>query len=268
MSTLQLRDAFETIPSLRSARKRAGALLVGLDFDGTLAAIVPRPADAVLVAGAADALARLARRPDTVLVIVTGRGVEDARRRVGLAGIHYAGNHGLEIDGPSGSWVHPGALAARAAIDKLYAALLDEIGSWSGVILEKKSVSMSVHFRTVADAAQQARIVECVHATAARVAPALRLGHGKCVVEIRPDTDWDKGKALVALREKLSLMHAPAVFIGDDRTDEDAFREVNHACDVGIFVGRTATADTHATARLADTTDVVRFLDALAENET
>jgi trehalose 6-phosphate phosphatase len=258
-------DAFERIPDLCNARSHSGKLLLGLDFDGTLAAIVPRPADAALVDGAAPVLDRLAARADTVLAIVTGRAVADARTRTGLGNIHYAGNHGLEIEGPGLSWLHPSARASRATLDAMIAALQDALRPWPGIILEDKNVSMSVHFRTIEDPAEDARIVERVHAVARSIGGPVRLTGGKKVVEIRPDVDWDKGRALVFLREKLNLSDAPTVFIGDDRTDEDAFRELNGPHDAAILVGPTRT-DTQATAVLRSTSDVVRFLSVLADS--
>jgi trehalose 6-phosphate phosphatase len=259
-----LPDAFDLIPQLRSDRARTRRLLVGLDFDGTLARIVPTPAEAQLLPGAAPVLAALAARSDTVLAIVTGRGVADARARVALPDIHYAGTHGMEIAGPGMEWLHGGALAARPFLDRLMTQLGSAMSDWPGVILEDKSVSLSVHFRTITDPREDDRIVQRVHEVAEEVGGPIRLTHGKKVVEIRPAVDWDKGHALVYLRDLLQLQDAPAIYIGDDRTDEDAFRELRGAGDAGIYAGPHAPADTLACAQLAGPDAVVRFLAELA----
>ena len=260
MSKTLPHDAFGLIPGLRDARAKTGALLVGLDFDGTLAHIVPTPAEASLLDGAADVLDALARRSDSVVAIVTGRGVGDARARVGMDALHYAGNHGLEIEGPGLQWLHPGATAARPFLDALLELLHESVGRMPGVILEDKLVSMSVHFRTIADPAMDEEIVRLVHTAAARVGGPIRLTDGKKVVEVRPDVEWDKGRAFVYLRDALVTPDAPAIFIGDDRTDEDAFRELRDPPDAGIIVGTARLGDTRATAVLEDPESVIRFL--------
>jgi trehalose 6-phosphate phosphatase len=258
-------DAFQHIDKLKAARIEAGHLLLGLDFDGTLAAIVPRPADAALLEGALPILQRLAARPDTTVAVITGRGIPDVRRRTGLQDIHYAGNHGLELEGPHIRWVHPGAEAERSTLKRVRRELDALQHEWPDVIIEDKSVSLSVHFRTVEDRAAGEKIVARVHELAGRVPGRIRLMGGRRVVEIRPDVEWDKGSALTKLRETLGLMHAPAVFIGDDVTDEDAFRALDTASgDVGIVVGRQRIAHSLADAYVESPADVVQFLALLA----
>jgi len=121
-----------------------------------------------------------------------------------------------------------------------------------------------VHFRTVTDPDQDEEIVRLVHADAAQVGGPIRLTDGKKVVEVRPDVDWDKGRAFMHLRDALAPAGAPAIFIGDDRTDEDAFRELREPPDAGIIVGTERLAETRATAVLQDPEAVIRFLTRLA----
>jgi trehalose 6-phosphate phosphatase len=97
---------------LRQARDDAGGLLVGLDFDGTLAPIVPIPDDAQMPEHTRSIIERLASRSDTRVAIVSGRGLADLRSRVPLANVYFAGNHGLEIEGPDVTRMHPDAQAA------------------------------------------------------------------------------------------------------------------------------------------------------------
>src|SRR6476661_937471 len=80
MNGPNVREAFEMVASICDARRTAGRMLVALDFDGTLASIVPNPNEAALIDGAAPVLERLAERDDTVVAVITGRGIEDARR--------------------------------------------------------------------------------------------------------------------------------------------------------------------------------------------
>ncbi len=261
-----LPDARDMLSALREGRSRTGRLLVGLDFDGTLAEIVLQPADARLVHGALPVLQRLAARTDTTVAIVTGRGVADARMRVAMPDLHYAGNHGLEIEGPGILWIHPDATSARPALDQLLRELRQSFAGRGDITLEDKAVSFSVHFRSVEDDAEQAAIARVVHNAAAGLpdAKALRLMGGRRVVEVRPAADWDKGRALHSLRETLEFDDAPAIFIGDDVTDEDAFRVLRGPDDLAIVVGEERVPETEAGAMLPSIRDVISFLEALA----
>lgn len=259
-----LPDGNTLTDTIRSARQQAGRMLLGLDFDGTLAPIVPRPEDAAMPPGTRAVLEDLASRADTLVALVSGRGLEDLRQRVGVDTAFYAGNHGLEIDGPGVHRLHPGAADAADTLAALAADLCRGLEDIAGVIVEDKGLTLSVHYRMVADAADAAAVEETVRRTCEGV-PGVRLTRGKKVVEVRPDVDWHKGRALAFLRDTLlpGEAAAPALFIGDDRTDEDAFRMVGDA-GFAIFVG-TPPATTAAHAALASTDEVAEFLRALAQ---
>ncbi|HSJ24180.1 MAG TPA: trehalose-phosphatase [Longimicrobiales bacterium] len=258
-----LADARDLTGRLREDRARHGILLLGLDFDGTLAPIVPRPEDAALPAETRALLEALADRPDTHVALISGRGLADLRGRVGLAGVFYAGNHGLEIEGPGVHRVHPEAVAATGRLAETAGRLRERFGAVPGVIVEDKGLTLSVHYRLVEDPAEGAGIARQVRALCEAV-PDLRVTDGKKVVEIRPDVEWHKGRALSFLSASLLEGHAnaPVVFIGDDRTDEDAFRVVGDG-GCAVVVG-DPPADTAAHAALASTTEVRRFLECLA----
>src|SRR5690606_5044768 len=140
--------------------------------------------DAALLPAARPALAALAARPDTRIAIVSGRALGDLRARVGLDDVVYAGNHGLEIEGPDIHRSHEVARSARASLSDLKRRLEDELNAIDGVIVEDKGLTLSVHFRMVADPAAQARIRDTVHAHAA-LHQGVRFTDGKKVVEIR-----------------------------------------------------------------------------------
>jgi trehalose 6-phosphate phosphatase len=257
-------NALDRLDVLRAARADAGSLLLGLDFDGTLAPIVPRPEDAALLPAARRALDALAERSDTHIAIVSGRALADVRPRVGLERVYYAGNHGLEIDGPDVARVHPVAHDARDALAALARSLDDALRPIPGVIVEDKGLTLSVHFRLVTDAADEER-VRAVVRERARAHRDLRLSDGRKVVEIRPDVDWHKGRALRFLRDTLEerFGRGPAIFIGDDRTDEDAFRELGET-DCSIIVGDPPGHDSVAQACLRSPQEVAEFLNGLA----
>lgn len=243
-------------------------MLVALDYDGTLLPIAPRPEAAVLPEETRRLVARLAARPDTDVAVISGRGLEDIRSRVGLEGVYYAGNHGLELSGPGLEWVHPDALRAQPAMAACAADLVAGLGGIDGVVIEDKRITLSVHYRLVRDEAEVARVRRTVLATCAG-RDGLRITEGKRVLEVRPTVDWDKGRATRFLVEALGLetpTRPPVVFFGDDLTDEDAFRALRGRGD-GVLVASAAELDrdTAATALVESTDEVLELLAALAD---
>ncbi len=238
-------------------------MLVALDFDGTLSPIVARPEDAALLPAAAAALRRLAARSDTVVAIVSGRGLDDVRERVGLAGIYYAGNHGFEIEGPAVDRVHPAAAEARPALEAAAAALARSLADEPGTEVEDKGWTLSIHYRRAQREGAEARVRAAVSGAAART--GLRVTEGKKVFEVRPDVDWDKGAATRFLLDTVAPDGAlPAIFVGDDRTDEDAFVVVRDLGG-GIVVAHEPPPETAASSWLAGPPEVAELIRELAD---
>jgi alpha,alpha-trehalase len=231
-----------------------------LDYDGTLTPIVSRPDQATLSDAMRIALQRLARH--TLVAIISGRDRASVERMVALPEIYYAGSHGFDISGPGGlALEHEGGVELGSEIEHVANELEERLKLVSGAWVERKKFVVAVHDRQVRDAwlDDVRRIITEVAAEH----PNLRMTGGKRVHELRPNIDWNKGHALRWLLRKLKLdgPDLVPVFMGDDETDEDAFKEV--AKDgVSIRVGHDA-ADTNARYRLRDTEEVRRFLERL-----
>lgn len=204
----------------RLARKdfTAGRLLLALDFDGTLSELVDSPDRAELAPGTRRLLAALTRRPDTKVSIISGRALDDVKRLVGLPGVYYAGNHGLEIEGPGLRWTHPGAESLGADERRELSLRLE---GFPGLTIEHKRLGFAVHYRGV-ETSRHERLRSRVRGLALRLRERFRLLHGKKVYDFRLDVPWDKGHALRRIRRGLPGAWT-SVFIGDDATDEEAF---------------------------------------------
>ena len=235
-------------------------LAVFLDYDGTLTPIVSHPEDAWLSESMRQTLRSLAGRMP--VAILSGRDLDDVRGRVLVEGIVYAGSHGFDIAGAGGVRRELGAayLPVLGAAEMELREALDEI---SGAQLERKHFSVAAHYRNVKEN-DASRVAAAVDAVAAKH-PELRRINGKKVYELLPDIDWNKGKAVLWLLETLELERGKAfpIFIGDDRTDEDAFSALEKR-GVGILVSEEPQA-TAASYWLKNPDEVECFLQKITD---
>ncbi|HEX5490819.1 MAG TPA: trehalose-phosphatase [Candidatus Udaeobacter sp.] len=233
-------------------------LAVFIDYDGTLTPIVSRPEEAWLSESMRQTLRTLAAR--LPVAILTGRDLDDVRGRVHVDGIVYAGSHGFDIAGAGGLRRELGA-AFLPVLDTAEAELREALDDIAGAQLERKHFSVAAHYRNVneSDASGIAQAVDAV----ARKHRELRKINGKKVYELLPDIDWNKGRAVLWLLETLELEGGEAfpIFIGDDRTDEDAFSALKER-GAGILVSEQPQV-TAANYWLRNPEDVERFLQEL-----
>ncbi len=248
----------------RIARRLAAAdrILLCLDYDGTLSPIVRDPAAARLAASTRGLLRRLATSGKITLAVISGRGLEDVRGRVGLDGVICAGNHGLEIRGPDLEYLNPSARRARPALRAAAAKLTRDLAGIDGARVEDKGLTLSVHYRNCRPPDRD-RARETVFRAVApdRSRGELRVGEGKMVIEIRPPTSWNKGNAVKLLRRSAAKSHSGkllTVYAGDDRTDEDAFRVLDDG-EITVKVGPPGVR-TRARYRLSGVGEVREFL--------
>ena len=232
-----------------------------LDYDGTLSPIAPRPELATLPEETRDVLRRLAAR--FPVAVLSGRGREDVATLVGLDGLAYAGSHGFDISGPAAgpSLRLEVGEGIPEKIETAAERVRRDLDGIPGVLVEPKRFAASVHFR-LSDEGDVSTIERAVD-DAVATTPGLRKAHGKKLFELRPDLDWDKGRALLWLLEALDLDRPEVLpfYIGDDLTDEDAFRAVRDR-GIGILVAEEPR-ETAARYGLRDTGEVREVLERL-----
>lgn len=270
-------SSFELI----AERARGKRVALFLDYDGTLSPIVDEP-DCAFMSNAM----RAAVHDASVLLptaIISGRSRDKVFQFVGLTDLYYAGSHGMDILGPvraSGSSdSHPNCIRSTdkqgkevnlfqpasefiPMIEKVFDSLVESTSEINGAKVENNKFCVSVHYRNV-DEENWPYVAQLVHDTLKEY-PRLRLTHGRKVLEIRPVIEWNKGKAVEFLLESLELADFDDVlpiYIGDDRTDEDAF-EVLRGRGLGILVS-SVPKETKASYSLKDPSEVMEFLKLL-----
>lgn len=235
-------------PDLDRALEHAGSsrrLLVACDFDGTLSPIVADPADAAPNAAALVPLYALAGLPRTSVLILSGRAREDLERRLGPhpPEVELVGSHGAEHAASAGEIGHPDVESFRELLEPV-------VTLFPGAAIETKPFSAAFHYRRVPEP-DQARARQTAVERAGHRAAETR--EGKKVIEFMA-VPADKGSALNRFR--LSCEATTVVFLGDDVTDEAAFRALARG-DVGVKVGPERTAAAH---RVADPDEVTSVL--------
>jgi len=244
-------------------RLRGKRLAVFLDYDGTLTPIVDTPEQALLTDAMRDTLRRLGEV--CVLAIVSGRAMANVRQKVQLDELSYAGDHGFEIQTSSGDTIrHEQGEAFMEQVQSATALLEGKLAGIDGALVEPKKFSLSVHYRLVSDA-DFATVEQAVNEAVA-AHDKLRLNHGKKVFEIRPKIDWHKGKAVLWLLEALKLgSDVLPLYVGDDTTDEDAFRALaDNDRGMGVLVADAPRASA-AHYRVRNVDEAQQFLEALID---
>jgi trehalose 6-phosphate phosphatase len=229
------------------ARLAHGRALSAFDYDGTLAPIVPRPADAAMRGRTRELLAALARRGP--VVVVSGRARQDLLPFLaGVPVLEVIGSHGAEAPGGA-----PSRFAER--VRRWRSELEERLRALRGIAIEDKRYSLAVHYRHAEDPAGARRHIAQAGATLA----GARVIGGKAVVNFVPEEAPHKGRALWAAAERLGC--AGAIYAGDDDTDEDVFAGAPPERLMGIRIGQEA--DSAAPWFLREQDEVDALLEAM-----
>jgi trehalose 6-phosphate phosphatase len=205
------------------ARRLPRPLGLFSDVDGTLSPIAPRPEQARLSPAVVQALADLARL-GVLVALLSGRRAQEVRDWVGLQGIVYVGNHGLER-WEGGRLQRMRGLGRYRRLVRAARAHLQQL-ALPGLLLEDKEVGLAVHYRLAPspEAARRAVLEAIAESPACR---SFWLLEGKMVLELRPPLAADKGTAALELARRHRLRGVLA--LGDDITDAALFRRLRQA---------------------------------------
>lgn len=267
-------SSFEKITDYAKGKKIA----LFLDYDGTLSPIVDNPDHAFMSNAMRSAVKNVAKFfPAT---IISGRSRDKVYEFVGLEELLYAGSHGMDLAGPLTNFHHncissndkqfkdlslfQPAREFLPMIDEVFRSLIENTRDIKGSKVENNKFCLSVHYRLV-DEKNWALIAQRVH-DVLRNFPLMQLTYGRKVLEIRPMINWDKGKAVELLLESLGMndgVNVLPIYVGDDRTDEDAFKVLREGKRGYGIVVSSAAKETDAHFSLKDPSEVMVFLRAL-----
>jgi trehalose-phosphatase len=235
------------------------------DYDGTLTPIINDPGKAYISKKKKKLLQKLSSSHN--VAIVSGRDMMDIRSFIGLDSLIYAGSHGFRISGPDGLYMtQEKAVDFLPGLDRMENELVNSLEKEiPGVSIERKHFAIAIHYRN-APPGSSVTVNEYADRLLARNKD-FKKGRGKKIVEIKPSLDWHKGKAVEWIMERLGLSFPDEylpMYIGDDITDEDAFRTLSDN-GMGILVsshGQLSAARYH----LRDVDEVGKFLDYLVSS--
>lgn len=198
------------------------------DIDGVLAPIVPTPDMSEVPEELRELLRRLSQRY-RVVAGVSGRTTEDALRLVGLEEVVYYGNHGFEVLRGGEIELVPEAAPYEEAVEELERKAREELEPL-GAFVEEKGITASIHYRNTSSEVGE-RCKEFVEREGEQL--GLRITTGRGVVEARPPIRADKGTATRKVVEEYEP--EKMLFMGDDTTDLDAFRELEALREEGVL---------------------------------
>lgn len=233
-------------------------IILFLDYDGTIVPIKKKPELARLNPMRRNLLKKIAMK--IPVSVISGRALSEIKELVKLKGISLIGNHGYEILCKGKLWLHPEAIKLKKILRKTLKRIELRSKNLKDVLIEDKGLSGSVHFRLLKSELKE-KIKKIVEEEVKKADGKMEIRKGKKVLEIRPKIDWDKGKGVEKL---LSLSDVKddflKIYIGDDETDEDAFKIFGDR-DIAILVGRRKNSS--AKFRLKNVNEVWNFLKEL-----
>lgn len=256
-----LKDALKR--KVASQIMRAPHTFVLLDFDGTLVPIMPKPEMVHLRASTKKLLEKLSKNARMSLGIISGRRLEEIKSLVGIKGLVYAGNHGLELEGPDFKYTHAKTKEFKRILKEIIPVLQPLSKIFPGTFVENKEITLTYHYRLL----DPKWVETCRKEFVKRLSKWLdnkliKVMEAKKALEVRPYFTWNKGSAV-----RWILLHEdPAsfpIYIGDDKTDENPFKALK---DRGVTIRVGFDRNSAAQYFVKDNDEVVRLLSGLYQH--
>ncbi len=252
-----MKHLFEDWEPIQTRIQQAQNLFLFLDYDGTLTPIVSRPELALCPTRVRRHLKKLRDLPRVLLAIISGRAVDDLREKVGILGITYVGNHGLEVEHPDGRQQKSSSPTRMRELKTITRHLRISLEEIPGMLLEEKGPILCVHYRNVPKKFV-AKVRQAVEDELRHWRNRWKIASGKMILEIQPNIDVHKGKAVRTILKTFPCTGTLPIYLGDDQPDEDAFR-VLKGRGISIFVG-PGEFPSEADFFLSDPGEVQEFL--------
>jgi len=247
-------------PRIKSKIKKKRIILL-LDYDGTLSVIVSKPSKTTPNKEIKLILKSLAKKKNIYLAIVSGRKLKDVEKLIQIKGIWYVGNHGLEMKSPASKLIYPRGTQFKRLMKEIKKKLNKKIRKIKGALIEDKALTLTLHYRAVRkkDLYNLKEIFGIICNPYLR-AKRIKIRQGKKCWEIRPPLNWDKGKAVKKILSSFKRKTPFPIYLGDDTTDEDAFRVVKKK-GLAVFIGKPKHS--YADYFLNSVSEVKRFLERI-----
>lgn len=238
-----------------------------LDYDGTICPLSRETYHPVLSAAMREMLEKLNHKPCFKVALISGRSIKDLKKKIGLRSLVYGGNHGLEISGPGLRFESPVKPGHKKIINKLILKFRERFSDIPGFLVNDKGLSVSLHYRFT-----KPEHKKWIHRNYLEIIqPFISTGKitvfpGKKIHEVKPNIFWNKGNAVEWLlnheTEKTKELPLLPIYLGDDITDEDAFRVLSDKKGVSVRIGRPRRTS-HARYFLKNIAEVFSFLKRL-----
>lgn len=238
-----------------------------LDYDGTLTPIAETPDRAEISEVTKELLSQLSKAPHFKLAIISGRSLNNIKNSIGLKDIIYAGNHGLEIEGPDIKFTSQISPRLKSTIRGINDDLVAKLSGIKGVYIEDKELTISVHYRLVTR--EDLPLLQSILAEITNpfiVRGKIKISSGKKVYEMKPPVQWDKGRVVLWLLARWQFARGESsifpIYIGDDVSDEDAFKVLKNK-GLTVFIGESSASE--ASYYLKSTEQVIEFVKRILE---
>ena len=245
---------FDKIEDIKMRIDNSDSIALFLDYDGTLVRFRDRPKHATPPQEVIEIIEKLVGYPKLKIFIISGRTLSELKRMLPIKGLSFIGLHGLEMDYMGKSFLWEKAKEVKPIIAHIKREALKKFEKEKKVIVEDKTYALALHYRMLERDRVEEVKREFLKIIKRHNNGNLEILPGAEVLDLRPK-GWDKGKAVSLILKKLP--RSIPVYIGDDRTDEDAFRILKQGITILIS---DKIKKSYAKFYLRNPDEVIRFL--------